>query len=144
MVLKTQSNFPVLTLKACIKPGAASEDSESRKGMMILSSKIVPGEEEITNLSFADDPNPLLKLTFPLFPKVFIKAPVDAFKAYNKFPCEKKIRSSSQFFFHFLLRYLKFVRVDWKMPRMVALRTFSLSVSSVSSPRTTTSVRLQN
>ena len=53
-------------------------------------------------------------------------------------------RSSSVFFFHTLRKYLKLVNVAWNVPRIVARRTFSLSVSTVSLSRTTTSDKLQN
>ena len=52
--------------------------------------------------------------------------------------------SSSQFFFHSLERYGKFVRDAWNVPRIVAIRIFLIRVSSVSVARTTTSERLQN
>ena len=53
-------------------------------------------------------------------------------------------RSSSQFCSHLLLRYLKLVSVDWKVPKIVALITFSFNVSKVSFGRITTSDKLQN
>src|SRR3990167_8418538 len=52
--------------------------------------------------------------------------------------------SSSAFFFQLLRRYRKLVRVDWKVPMMVAILTFRLISSKVSADRTTTSLRLHN
>ena len=52
--------------------------------------------------------------------------------------------SSLQFFCQIFLRYWKSVKVDWIVPRIVAIRTFSESVTYESVGRTTTSVRLQN
>ena len=53
-------------------------------------------------------------------------------------------RSSSQFRFHSFVRYLKLVRVDWNVPRIVASLTFWRSDLAVSHLRITTSERLQN
>ena len=52
--------------------------------------------------------------------------------------------SSSQFFFHVLEIYRKFVSVDCSVPRIAASLTFFFRVSGVSSALTTTSDRLQN
>ena len=52
--------------------------------------------------------------------------------------------SSSVLSFHTFLRYLKSVRVDCRVPRMVASLTLSLRDSSVSFSRTTISDKLQN
>ena len=52
--------------------------------------------------------------------------------------------SSSQFFFHSLERYGKFVKDAWNVPRIVARRTLRARSSAVSVALTTTSVRLQN
>jgi hypothetical protein len=52
-------------------------------------------------------------------------------------------RSSSALRFQMVRKYWKFVKVDWIVPRIAANRTFFLSVSGVSSGRTTISVRLQ-
>ena len=52
-------------------------------------------------------------------------------------------RSSSALSFHAFLKYLKSTRVDCKVPKMVAIRTFSFKDSSVSFSRTTHSDKLQ-
>ena len=51
--------------------------------------------------------------------------------------------SSSVFVFQIPLRYLKSVRVACRVPKIVAIRTFLLRDSAVSSGLTTTSERLQ-
>ncbi len=52
-------------------------------------------------------------------------------------------RSSSAFFFQIARRYRKFVSVDWRVPRSVAIRTLRFRSSSVSLGLATTSERLQ-
>ncbi len=55
-----------------------------------------------------------------------------------------KRRSSDVLETHFLEMKLKSVRVDWNVPRIVAIRVFLASSSSVSVERITISDRLQN
>ena len=53
-------------------------------------------------------------------------------------------RSSSVFFCHMRRKYGKLVKVDCQVPKIVAIRTLRLRSSTVSSPRTIISDKLQN
>ena len=52
--------------------------------------------------------------------------------------------SSTVLFCHAFVKYLKFVKVAWNVPRIVANSIFLDSEDQLSSARTTTSVKLQN